>query len=110
VPVHGGGGVTEDEWKSWVLDVARWHHWLVSHFRPARTERGWRTPLEGNAGYPDVTLARGGVVLIRELKSDRGRLAPEQQAWLEALGPLGGVWRPRDRDLVLATLTAAVPA
>jgi hypothetical protein len=50
------------------------------------------------------------VVLIRELKSDRGRLAAEQQAWLDALGPLGGVWRPRDRDLVLATLTAAVPA
>lgn len=50
-------------------------------------------------GWPDLVLAhpRWGRFLIRELKSERGRVRPEQQAWLNALTALGidaDIWRP----------------
>ena len=48
-------------------------------------------------GYPDWTIAGPGGVIWRELKTQRGRVAPEQQAWLDILAAGGGnagVWRP----------------
>lgn len=98
--------ITEADWTTWVIEVARLHHWRAAHFRPARTAAGWRTAVQGDVGFPDVALARDEEVLIVELKRDAGRLTPEQRAWLAALGPYGRVWRPRDRDDVLATLSA----
>src|SRR5690606_28778418 len=59
--------------------------WKVHHTRPARTDKGWRTPLQGDAGYPDLTMARRGRVVIAELKSESGRVTREQAAWLEHL-------------------------
>lgn len=83
-----------------VIDLARNTGWLVAHFRPAKTERGWRTAVSGDGkGYPDLTLLRGGEQLVAELKSDTGRLSPEQRVWLEAFERAGveaHVWRPRD--------------
>jgi hypothetical protein len=101
--------MSEDDWKAWVLDTARLYGWRISHFRPARTERGWRTPVEGHKGFPDLVLARAGVVLIVELKKDNTHPDDDQQAWLDALGPIARVWRPRDREQVLRTLSAARP-
>jgi hypothetical protein len=101
--------MSEDEWKAWVIEVAKMYGWRVSHFRPARTERGWRTPVEGHKGFPDLVLARNEYVLIRELKKDDTSPDDDQQAWLDALGPIAGVWRPRDRELVLETLRGARP-
>jgi hypothetical protein len=89
-----------------VVDLAKRTGWLVTHFRPARTQRGYRTAIQGHKGFPDVVLARDGVVLFRECKTDTGRLAPEQRAWLAAL-PDAAVWRPRDwDDVIVPTLTA----
>jgi hypothetical protein len=48
-------------------------------------------------GWPDWTIRGPRGVLFRELKSQRGRVAPEQQEWLDALAAAGmdaGVWRP----------------
>lgn len=97
--------VSEADWQSWVIDVARLHGWRVAHHRPARTVHGWRTPIEGDPGVPDLILARAGEVLLAELKTDRGRPTAEQRAWLGALGDHGALWRPRDRDTVLARLS-----
>lgn len=76
------------------IDTARYSGWLCAHFRPARTARGWRTPMQGDAGLPDLILARRGVVIAAELKSERGRLGPGQREWLDALGEHGRLWRP----------------
>jgi hypothetical protein len=65
---------------------------------------GWRTPVQGDPGTPDFVLARGGVVLLAELKTDRGRPTPDQVAWLGAAGGHGRLWRPADWDAILATL------
>jgi hypothetical protein len=48
-------------------------------------------------GWPDWTIRGPRGVLFRELKSQRGRVTPEQREWLDALAANGmnvGVWRP----------------
>ena len=63
----------EDDWQRQVVDLARLRGWRVAHFRPARTERGWRTPVEADgAGFPDLLLVRGAQLLAVELKTDAG--------------------------------------
>ena len=93
-----------------IIEAARLHGFRVAHFRPARTEKGWRTPLEGDAGFPDLILALDGSVLAWELKGERGRLTAEQEAWRDALGNLAGgtidydLVRPHTLDRALAVL------
>jgi hypothetical protein len=96
----------EDDLKAWVIELAQLMGWRVVHFRPARTARGWRTAYEGDDGFPDLVLARDGVVLVVELKSQTGRFRPGQREWLAALGAAGRLWRPSDREEIRATLTA----
>jgi hypothetical protein len=87
--------MSEDDLKAAVIQAARLLGWRVAHQRPARTEKGWRTAIEGDAGFPDLCLARDGRVLFRELKSAKGKPTADQQVWLEALGDYGGIWRPQ---------------
>jgi hypothetical protein len=92
--------MTEDDLLGAVLDMARLlgHH--VAHFRPARTDRGWRTAVQADGkGYPDLTIVGHGGVMFRELKSATGRSGSEQQVWaakLEYAGADFAVWRPCD--------------
>lgn len=97
--------LTEDDLQARVIDLAQLHGWRVAHFRAARTGRGWRTPVEGDPGFPDLVLARGGRVILAELKSDTGRVEDTQHAWLFALGKHGRLWRPRDWPAVRDELT-----
>lgn len=99
----------EVSWQSFVVDLARVHGWLVHVERPARTANGWRTPISGHAGWPDVVLCHPArrMFLVVELKSEVGRLSPEQEAWLHALTVAGvdaRVWRPQDRREVMDVL------
>ena len=75
---------SEDAFQALVIDYARLHGWLVHHTRPARTAQGWRTSLQGDAGFSDLVMARGGRVVFAELKAAKGRLTAEQQRWQEA--------------------------
>jgi hypothetical protein len=79
--------ITETQLQTAILDCAAMLGWLCMHPRPARTKDGWRTAAEGNgaAGYPDLTLARGGFLIFAELKSSAGRVSPKQQRWLDEL-------------------------
>lgn len=83
-----------------VIALAKLRGWRVAHFRPARTEKGWRTPVEGDAGFPDLVLVRGGRLIFAELKSQRGKVTLDQHEWLDELGSVEGiearVWRPQD--------------
>lgn len=82
--------------------LARVLGWRVAHFRPAQTKRGWRTAVAGDgAGFPDLVLVHRAKerVIFAELKSQRGKLAPEQVEWREALLAAGVeyyCWRPAD--------------
>lgn len=70
--------------------------WWVTHFRPAQTARGWRTPIEGMPGFPDLAMARNGEVIVAEVKSQQGRATPGQKLWLHELGEHGRLWKPSD--------------
>jgi hypothetical protein len=96
--------LTEGQLQQTLIEAARLYGWRVNHIRPARTEQGWRTPVQGDVGFPDLVLARGGVVLFRELKSDRGRIGPGQAEWAEAIGDAYRIWRPADLDEALREL------
>ena len=103
-PVSLPKTLREDAWTRWVIDAAILHGWMVHHARPARTSRGWRTPVQGHVGAPDLLLARDGDVILAELKRNDTYPTREQREWLRHLGGHGCVWRPRDADAVLARL------
>ena len=88
--------------------------WLVTHFRHAWTEKGFRTPVQGDAGFPDLVLVRERVIFA-ELKSKKGRVSEDQQRWLNTLRLVAAltttlpqvavyVWRPSDRDEIMEVL------
>jgi hypothetical protein len=94
-------GLAERDFERQVLELAKLTGWRTAHFRPAKTSKGWRTPVSGDGeGFPDLVLVRPPVVLFAELKSGKGKLRPGQRAWLEDLKRCPGVearlWRPRD--------------
>ena len=106
---------TEEQFMTAVAQYARYHGWLVAHFRPARNGRSrgkrWHTPVQfDGAGFPDLVLARDGEIIFAELKSERGRLQPNQRRWIERLASAGAqsvevhVWRPRDWEHIQARL------
>jgi hypothetical protein len=105
---------TEAEWQTTVIEYAQLRGWRVAHFRPARTEQGYRTAVQADgAGYPDLTLVRGGTLVFAELKSERGKLTAAQRDWLEELGRCSSpsntvevyTWRPSDWPEVQAVLS-----
>ena len=69
------------------------------------------TPVAADgAGFPDLVLVhpRRQLLAFAELKSDRGRVRPEQEAWLADLREAGVVaflWRPSDWAAIQAFLT-----
>jgi hypothetical protein len=98
--------MSEDDFKRKVIELAKWNKWLVTHFHPVKLPSGrWATPLEGDAGLPDLVLARDGVVLLAELKSDTGKPTPEQVQWLTAAGQHGRLWAPADWQDVVSELS-----
>jgi hypothetical protein len=99
----------ERDFQRAVIDLARLTGWRVHHTRPALTRRGrWLTPIQGDAGFPDLVLVRAGRVIFAELKRVGGKPTAEQQAWLEALQACAGVevylWTPNDWEAIIDAL------
>lgn len=87
--------MSEAQFTAAVIDFAQYKGWLVAHFRPARTTRGWRTPVQGDKGFPDLVLARDGRVIFAELKVGKNKMSVEQERWSTAL-PEMYLWHPAD--------------
>jgi hypothetical protein len=103
--------MTEREFQIAVVELARLMGWRVHHTRPALTQRGrWLTPIQGDAGFPDLVLCRPPRLILAELKRVGGKPTADQQAWLDALASCAGVevylWTPADWDAVARTLGA----
>lgn len=98
---------TEREFQDQVIELAKMFGWRIAHFRPAKTAKGWRTPMTGDAGYPDLTLARERVIFA-ELKATRGTISEDQRAWGAVLEAATGVeyylWRPVDLEAIALIL------
>lgn len=105
--------VTEKEWKAKVIETARLFGWRYAHFLMAQTKRGWRTPQEGDLGFPDMVLVRPPRLIIVELKAQpatrqAGQPSEGQAEWLRQLALVPGVeaycWRPDMWQEVYLTL------
>jgi len=65
---------------------------------------------KSDVGFPDLTLVKPGRLIFTELKSQQGKLTPEQTIWLDLLRhSVPGVevyeWRPRDMPAIERILT-----
>ncbi len=104
--------LTEAKFTKMVIDLAKLHHWRVAHFRPARTNKGWRTAMSGDVGFPDLVLAKAGRVVFAELKVGKNWPTAEQAVWLEALEGsqnLSCIWYPEDWDDIVRILSMSKP-
>ena len=91
--------MTEAELQAWVLETAQLHGWLCHHAYVSYTApRGRKGQLRTNPGFPDLVLAKGDRLIFAELKTQKGRIRPEQKVWLEELN--GVVWRPSDMEQI----------
>jgi hypothetical protein len=105
--------VTEADWQSQIIDLARLFGWRVAHFRPAMTKHGWRTAVSADGvGFPDLLLVRDNRLVVAELKAETGRLAADQEAWLRAFALVDDVethvWRPSELDKAAVILRRRV--
>ena len=77
---------------------------LLNTVRRACKEAGWMHVHQHNSqrtepGWPDCFMVKGDRILVRELKTQVGRITEHQARWLDALAGAGldvGVWRPAD--------------
>lgn len=99
------GSMREADFQKAVTDLAELYGWSWAHFRPAQTQKGWRTPVSGplGAGWPDLVLARerDRRTMFIELKTEDGHVSPAQHvvlALLEAAGLHVDVWKPHHLD------------
>lgn len=105
--------MSEAQLQTCVIDLARCYHWRVAHFRAARTDKGYRTPVSADgAGFPDLLMLRNGRLLVAELKSETGKVAKRQEEWLEAFYWADAetvTWRPADwhSGEILRTLSSS---
>jgi hypothetical protein len=85
--------VNEAQWQRRITDLCdvlglKWHHETDSR--------------RSKSGYPDLSICGHGF-LFAELKTERGKVSPEQQDWIDRLRHAGVevyVWRPSDWDFV----------
>lgn len=100
--------LTEREFQSAVIELARMFKWRLAHFRPGKDRRGkWSTPMSGDVGFPDLVLVGYGRVIFAELKAQDGAVRPEQREWLADLLLAGAetyLWRPSDLDEIALVL------
>ena len=82
-----------------MLQLAGIMRWRAYHPALSKwSERGW----------PDVALVRPPRFILAELKSDKGKVTPQQQEWLDDLARCPGVevwlWRPSDFEQIVEIL------
>ena len=92
--------ITEQQFMEQVIDLAHLYGFMVAHFRPGMNRRGqWQTAVSGDGkGFPDLVLAKDGVVIFAELKADGQQPTPEQWQWINQLGAY--VWHPADFERI----------
>jgi hypothetical protein len=93
--------VTEKQLQAQVVQLAQLGGWRTYHTHDSRRSA---------PGFPDLVLVRPPRLVFAELKSENGRIRPEQEMWLEALAgcaeaPESHLWRPRDLEEVQRILT-----
>lgn len=90
--------ISEKQFQAQVIAYAKLRGYRIYHNPDSR---------RSTAGFPDLVLVRRPRVVFAELKTDTGRVRPEQTAWLDELracGMTAVIWRPEDWPDVERTL------
>jgi len=90
--------MSERDFQQIVTDLALFRGWCYYHTHDSRRSQ---------AGWPDLALWKPGRFMLREIKTDRGRLTVTQEAAIAGLRDAGvdaDVWRPRDLDRIRVEL------
>ena len=91
-------GVTEKQFQGQIQELAKMFGWLYYHT--------WRS-IHSPAGFPDCVMVRKGRVIFAELKSEKGKVSPIQQEWLDALeeSPIEVyLWKPDQFEEIVEIL------
>lgn len=91
---------SETAWQASILGFASSTGWLWFHDEDSRRNR---------RGFPDLVLVRRDRVVFAELKSQTGRVRPEQVKWLDRLVQTPAevyLWRPDDAPEVESILAS----
>ena len=94
--------MTEAQFQQQIIAMARLLGWRVYHTHDSR---------RSEPGFPDLTLVRDRIVFL-EVKTETGRLSPEQADWIAAINAAGGaalVVRPSMWDEIVHALRRRVP-
>ena len=85
--------MSERQLQEAIIEVAELHCWMVYYTHDSRLSK---------AGFPDLMMVRDGVLLALELKTESGRLTPEQTEWIDGLQAVpcvkAALVHPRDLD------------
>ncbi|MDZ4263778.1 MAG: VRR-NUC domain-containing protein [Pseudomonadota bacterium] len=100
--------VSEKQLQATVVEMALAHGWSVYG---VLDQREYSKRL--SKGWPDLVLVKHQCIIFAELKSEKGKVSPEQRAWLNALRTVVRpmewgyvkVWRPSDLPTIEAMLT-----
>jgi len=92
--------VTEADLREQIRDLCKLFGWKM-YF----TWKSYHSP----KGFPDLVLANPEQkrIIYAELKSEKGKLTPQQEEWLEALAACGQevyLWRPVDFEGIVEVL------
>lgn len=87
------GAMTERELSQALVNAARTMGWKVY--------RTWNS-INSPKGFPDLTMVRNSRLIFAELKTDSGKVTPDQEEWAGALVASGRceyyLWRPADLE------------
>ncbi len=80
-------GISETAFASQVEDLLQRFGWRWMHMKPAMFRDGvWSSRMnEEGKGFPDYCAVRPPRLIFAELKGEKGKVTPEQEAWLEDL-------------------------
>ena len=104
--------LSEADFQKMVVDAAHllgWRTFAVRKSAAISAKTGKVVSYVTNSGWPDLVLWKGSKMILWELKSDSGKLSPEQALVLASLEDVedvhrvGCVW-PRDWNEIVETL------
>jgi hypothetical protein len=90
------GELTEEQWQQRVTTFATLNGWRSYHTYDSR---------RSDPGFPNLVMIRDGVLIVAELKTDKGKVTKAQMEWLALFASVGlrtnaevgaYIWRPRD--------------
>lgn len=95
--------ISETAFQQTIIDMAQVLGWRCMHVRRSKVRQDQWATATSIPGWPDLFMWHTGQrrVIAVELKSEKGRVTPEQTevlAQLKASGLETFVWRPSDAD------------